>query len=89
MMEKIILVHYINTVGMDNEQLSENFRLYGEVLSNGNKDGLLINFILPTTNGGHRIECINPKLLTPKEYNEALKFLEKSKKDLNEFFSNK
>jgi hypothetical protein len=88
-MEKIILVHYIDTTGMSDILLKENFKRYGEVLGDNNNNGLLINFVLPTTKGGHRIECINPKLITGDEYNDVLKVFEKAKKDLNEFFLNK
>ena len=87
-MEKIILVHYIDTTGMGNEQISNNFKRYGEVLSDGNKDGLLINFILPTTNGGHRIECINPKLISGDEYKNVLKVLEETKSNCKEILDN-
>lgn len=87
-MEKIILVHYIDTTDMSSEQVRNNFKRYSEVLSDGNKDGLLINFILPTTNSGHRIECINPKLISGDEYNEILKVLEETKIKCKEILLN-
>lgn len=87
-MEKIILVHYIDTTGMSNSQVSENFKHYGEVLSDGNINGLLINFVLPTKTGGHRIECINPKLVTSKEYKNVLKVLEETKTNCKEILDN-
>ncbi len=84
-MEKIVLVHYINISDWDKETISKNFNKYSDILKNGKDYEYLINFILPTHEGEHRIECINPKMVSPKEYEQAMLKLDKVKEKCDEF----
>lgn len=80
-MEKIILVFYLKIGNMSEENavsIIEKFRLELEREEN------IIYYIIPIRDGETKVECINPKLVSEEDYQQAKKVLENNQKVVNE-----
>lgn len=83
-MNKIILVHYINTDGVPNSNLGEMMGMVRESLA---KDADIISYIVPVKGEPTRIECVNPKLLKENDdaWGNVKKILDRNQKAVDKF----
>ena len=84
-MDKIILVFYIYVGGLSGTQVEElldelKSHYFGEWESENT-----LTYWIPITEGDTRVECINPKLVGPEEYEEVRQEIEKAKSSLDKF----
>lgn len=86
-MDKIILVFYINTRSLTDEETYERLSNFKEIIDHNKQDGMMY-YILPTTEFETRIECLNPKLISQEEYNFVQSKLDKLNKILDNFLTN-
>ena len=84
MMDKIILVHYINIDGVPNSNLGEMMGLVKESLA---KDADIISYIVPVRDEPTRIECVNPKLLKDNDdaWDNVKRVLDRNQKAVDKF----
>lgn len=80
--EKIILVHYLDIEGLPQGQVDELIEKTEDSL-NFQEDEVLAYYI-PVEGGGNRVECINPLIVTRKEYKKAKIILDELKRKLEE-----
>lgn len=87
-MDKIILVFYIYVGDLSEIQVEE---LLDELKSNyfgeWESENTLAYWI-PINEGDTRVECINPKLVGPQEYEKVNQEIERAKDSLNKFVQN-
>lgn len=76
-MDKIILVHYVAVGHKSPSKTREYIQHYMEVFDS--KDDGIISYIIPTRDENTRLECINPKLVTPAEFDDARRILDRAK----------
>lgn len=87
-MDKIILVFYIYVGDLSEIQVEE---LLDELKSNyfGEwENENTIAYWIPINEGDTRVECINPKLVGPQEYEKVNQEIERAKASLNKFIQN-
>jgi hypothetical protein len=84
MIDKIILVHYINIDGVPQHDLGEMMGLVKESLA---KDADIISYIVPVKNEPTRIECVNPKLLRDdgNAWDNVKRILDRNQKAVDKF----
>ena len=76
--DKLILVFYINAVDQTQQKVAEMMRMTSEATASLREDGTVLTFILPGTE--HKIECINPQLVTEEGYEHVKSVLETAQK---------
>jgi len=72
-MDKIILIHYINVDHKSPQSVAELVSVLSSKLS---KSEEVLNFIYHVKDMPTKVECLNPKLVTGEEYKEAKAILE-------------
>ncbi len=77
-MEKIILVIYVDIRDVDNFEVKDYINSVVGALKNGEGDNIT-TFYVPIKSET-RIECINPKLVSKEDYQQAKKALETNDK---------
>jgi hypothetical protein len=87
-MDKIILVFYIYVGDLSEGRIEELFsdlksNYYGEWESDNT-----IAYWIPIREGDTRVECINPRLVGPEEYEKVKSEIERAKVVLGEFTNN-
>ena len=82
-MNKIILVHYINSSRFDQNLLKELSNSIQEQLG-----GEVLAYVLETNNES-KVECINPKLISEEEYSEVIRIMDRSQELMANFFENR
>lgn len=82
MMDKIIIVHYvwvgnaaIEQVEKTLDRLKNNFQ---------HLEDNIISYWIPIKEGDSRVECINPKLVSEEDFNQAKLALDKAQLKINE-----
>ena len=75
-MNKIILIHYI---GVGNLSVLRGKELLESVQEMIPKDKGIISYIVPVQSDT-RVECINPKLVSEEDFQEAKKILDRNQK---------
>jgi hypothetical protein len=85
-MEKIILAHYINMGNRSPMKVAEMMQEIRAVLK---KDDEIIHFVYPVTNQETKIECLNPKLMSEEDYQQAKNVLEKNQAIITRLLSEK
>jgi hypothetical protein len=86
-MEKIILAHYINIDGKTPTQINEELARIREVLEERHPE--ILHFIYGVKNQETRIDCLNPKLTSPEDFEHAKSILEKNQKIVTRLLSQK
>ena len=76
-MNKIILVYYINVSGKSTMKAKQ---ILADLSQNLIKSDDILNFIFPILSGETRVECINPKLVSGEEFENALDILTNNQK---------
>lgn len=81
-MDKLVLIFYISVKNLDYSDISN----YMEDVANHLRsvDNDILNYFIPVFDGDTRVECLNPKLLSDKEYQKSLDVLERNKKATEE-----
>jgi hypothetical protein len=82
---KPILVFYFNVDELSTEKIAENSFKLNEMLKTEELNKY-ITFIIPVRNQPTKVECINPVLVSKKEYNIVKETLEKTEKILKDYF---
>jgi hypothetical protein len=85
-MEKIILAHYINMGNRSPMKVAEMIQEIRAVLKD---DDEIIHFLYPVTNQETKIECLNPKLMSEEDYQQAKNVLEKNQAIITRLLSEK
>jgi hypothetical protein len=75
-MDKIILVHYIDIGEMPMSEVNNHLRRLQEQLS---KQEGVISYVIPTRTATY-IECINPKLVSEDEFKKAQEVLDRNQR---------
>lgn len=86
-MEKIILAHYINVGNKSPMKVAEIMQEIRAVLQK-DEDGI-IHFLYPVTDQETRVDCINPKLVSEEDYQQAKNVLEKNQSIITRLLSEK
>ncbi len=84
MKDKIILVVYVN---LEDVEYSERHEIINKIKRNLeylSEDAIIMIF---PTKGENKVECINPKLVSKKEYKEVLEILTRNQKIVEEIIS--
>ena len=76
MIDKIILVFYINTNNLPTNDVSDYIDEIIKMLHDEEEEKKVKKYFIPIDDGESRIECINPKVITPDEYKRVEKVLE-------------
>lgn len=84
-MNKLILVHYLNTNGLSSNNAKEQFFNYKKMVNEEYPD--FTHFIMPIQNGDNKIECINPQLISHEEYTIVSEFIKSTDEKINEFLN--
>ena len=86
-MEKLILIFYVSIKNIDPCNVGE----YLDLAANSfkNIDDNVLHYFIPVTSPDTRVECLNPKLCTIEEYQNASEILAKNQKAVDELFKNK
>lgn len=84
-MDKIILIHYIDISEVHRTEVEQYIT---EVVNNISNDPSLksddiIKYFITTKEGGTRVECINPKLVSEEDFKEAKEALDRHMELLN------
>jgi len=81
--DKLIIVFYVNVDGLDiSDRLSYLSEVQEQVRSF--EDESTISWIIPTTDGKNKLECINPVLLNEEQYKEVEEKLDYIRSKYNE-----
>jgi len=88
-MDKIILIFYIDIGNLNKQRAEESLARISNMLSRDAENEPILTFIIPIKNGDSRVECINPKLVSEEEYENAKEVLERNQKTLDAFIKNK
>jgi hypothetical protein len=86
-MEKIILAHYINVGNMSPQKVAETMDDIRKAITP--HDDQLVHFLYPVRDQETRIECINPKLVSEEDYQQARRVLEKNQAIVTRLLSEK
>ena len=86
-MDKIILVFYINVGNRDNSEVYEFMDEIKTSLDPKTED--IMRFLIPVRTGETRIKCINPKIVSKEDYEQAKDVLERNQKIVNDFIHSK
>tara|TARA_R110000772_G_C13310268_1_gene440136 strand:- start:39335 stop:39613 length:279 start_codon:yes stop_codon:yes gene_type:complete len=87
LIDKLILVHYIDVGNMDNDMLSE----FIEEVTNKltfEEEEMVFPYFIPIR-GESRVECINPKLVSEEDYSHAKEVLDNTQEALKAFLNEK
>ena len=79
-MEKLILVLYLNMNGVPNNEVDDYCKQVIEKIKNDD----IIHYVIPVRNQETKVECINPKLVSEKGYEQAKIALESIVQQLTE-----
>lgn len=82
-MNKIIIVNYISVGDMDPDDVMDRMNEIAEIVDQ--EEGI-INYVIPTR-GETRIECINPKIVSEEDFNQAKRVLDETQRRVNEFLN--
>lgn len=82
-MEKIILVHYINIGNIDANVVSKIMEYVVKKFLPKDEDNI-ISYWIPVREGESRVECINPKLVSQKDFTKAKRILDKNQEIVND-----
>ena len=85
--EKLILVIYYNIANIDDAEIPEILQNVSKSCEFAKDDSILF-FLVPVYDSETRIECINPKLVSEDEYQQAKGACEKIKEILDKQFLN-
>ena len=83
-MDKIILIFYIDIGGLSRQRAQEGLNSIAKMLEKDAENEPILTFIMPIKNGDSRVECINPKLVSEEEYGNAKEVLERNQKTLDD-----
>lgn len=82
-MNKIILVHYIWLGNAAIEQVEDKFNKLKNNFQHLEEDNI-ISYWIPIKEGDSRVECINPKLVSEEDFNQAKLALDKAQLKIDE-----
>jgi len=82
-MENIIIVHYVGVGNLPEYQVRELMSSYLKLIKN-DEEGVT-HYMIPSNCRNTRIECINPRLVSKKDYSDAKAALDKAKAAAEEF----
>lgn len=82
-MNKIILVHYIWVGNAAIEQVEDKFNKLKNNFQHIEEDNI-ISYWIPIKEGDSRVECINPKLVSEEDFNQAKLALDKAQLKIDE-----
>ena len=82
-MNKIILVHYIWLGNAAIEQVEDKFNKLKNNFQHLEVDNI-ISYWIPIKEGDSRVECINPKLVSEEDFNQAKLALDKAQLKIDE-----
>ncbi len=86
-MDKIILVHYIGIGNLNMCECDEHLTKIKNMLNN---DENIIHYIIPMRGEENtRIECLNPKLVSEEDYQQAKDMLNRNQEIVNNIINNK
>jgi hypothetical protein len=81
-MDKIIIVHY---VWVGNAAIEQVEKTLGRLKNNfQHLEDNIISYWIPIKEGDSRVECINPKLVSEEDFNQAKLALDKAQLKIDE-----
>lgn len=86
-MEKIILAHYINVGNSSPQRVAETIQSLRKLLDM--EDNEIIHYLYPVRDQETRVECLNPRLVSEEEYQNAKKILERNQSIVTKLLSEK
>lgn len=82
-MNKIILVHYVWLGNAAMDQVENKFNRLKNNFQHLEEDNI-ISYWIPIKEGDSRVECINPKLVSEEDFNQAKLALDKAQLKIDE-----
>ena len=82
-MNKIIIVHYIWVGNAAMDQVENKFNRLKNNFQHLEEDNI-ISYWIPIKEGDSRVECINPKLVSEEDFNQAKLALDKAQLKIDE-----
>jgi hypothetical protein len=82
-MDKIILIYYINVGNINQKDVPLFMENVVKKFSPKEEDSI-ISYFIPIRDGETRVECINPKLVSPEDFTQAKRVLDRNQEIVND-----